>query len=69
MSIIHIKQAKKFVMIDYFDQYEQNLSLYHGKAITLNIADKHALPSISYCNDIMDSRQAPSLGIISFDDH
>jgi hypothetical protein len=44
---IIIKQAKRFVMIDYSDQDNQYLSPFHGKAIALDVADKYApFPSL-----------------------
>jgi hypothetical protein len=47
VPIIHMKQAKKFVLIDYSDEYYDDLQPYHGKAIALDIADKHApFPSL-----------------------
>jgi hypothetical protein len=45
--IIHIKQAKKYVLINYSDRYYDDLQPYHGKAIALDIADKRApFPSL-----------------------
>lgn len=45
--IIHMKQAKKFVFIDYSDQDDEDLAPYHGKAIALDIADEHTpFPSL-----------------------
>ena len=46
-SVIHVKQAKKFVMINYSDHYYDDIEPYHGKAIALDIADKLApFPSL-----------------------
>jgi hypothetical protein len=42
-----MKQAKKFVLIDYSDHYYDDIQPYHGKAIALDIADKYApFPSL-----------------------
>jgi hypothetical protein len=42
-----MKQAKKFVFIDYSDQHDEDLAPYHGKAIALDVADKHTpFPSL-----------------------
>jgi hypothetical protein len=47
VPIIHIKQVKKFVLIDYSDHYYDDIQPYHGKAIALDIADRHApFPSL-----------------------
>ena len=45
--IIHTKQAKKFVLIDYSNRPNQALQPYHGKAVALDISDKYApFPSL-----------------------
>ena len=37
-----MKQIKRFVLVNYSDQYNELLQPYHGKAIALDIADKYA---------------------------
>ena len=47
LVIINMKQAQKFVLIDYSDQPNQALQPYHGKAVALDISDKHVpFPSL-----------------------
>jgi hypothetical protein len=47
VPIIHARQAKKFVLIDYSDHYYDDIQPYHGKAIALDVADKHTpFPSL-----------------------
>ncbi len=42
-----MKQAQKFVLIDYSDRPNIDIQPYHGKAIALDIADKYApFPSL-----------------------
>jgi hypothetical protein len=36
-----MKQIKRFVLVNYSDQYNELLQPYHGKAIALDIADKY----------------------------
>jgi hypothetical protein len=46
-QIIHMEQAKKFILINYSDQYKVDLAPYHGKAIALDITDIHTpFPSL-----------------------
>ena len=42
VPIIHMKQANKFVLIDYSDEYDEDIHPYHGKAIALDISDRYA---------------------------
>ena len=53
--VIHVKQVKKFVLINYSDHYFDDIEPYHGKAIALDIADKLApFPSLFIIHEMRD---------------
>jgi hypothetical protein len=47
MPITHMKQDRKFVFIEYSDRPNVDIQPFHGKAVALDISDKHApFPSL-----------------------